>query len=30
MADRLSSTGLDTGASGLTRLATALAACGCG
>ena len=30
MADRLSSSGLDAGASDLTRLATALAGCGCG
>jgi len=30
MADRLSSNGLDTGAFDLTRLATALAGCGCG
>ncbi len=30
MADRLSSTGLVAGASGLTSLATALAGCGCG
>jgi D-alanyl-D-alanine carboxypeptidase len=30
MADRLSSSGLDAGAGDLTRLATALAGCGCG
>jgi serine-type D-Ala-D-Ala carboxypeptidase/endopeptidase (penicillin-binding protein 4) len=30
MADQLSSNGLNAGASGLTRLATALAGCGCG
>ena len=30
MADKLSSNGLDAGASDLTRLATALAGCGCG
>jgi D-alanyl-D-alanine carboxypeptidase len=30
MADRLGSTGLDTGAADLTSLATALAGCGCG
>jgi serine-type D-Ala-D-Ala carboxypeptidase/endopeptidase (penicillin-binding protein 4) len=30
MADRLKSSGLDTGAGDLTRLATALAGCGCG
>jgi serine-type D-Ala-D-Ala carboxypeptidase/endopeptidase (penicillin-binding protein 4) len=30
MADRLSGSGLDAGASDLTRLATALAGCGCG
>jgi D-alanyl-D-alanine carboxypeptidase len=30
MADRLSGSGLDTGAADLTRLATALAGCGCG
>jgi serine-type D-Ala-D-Ala carboxypeptidase/endopeptidase (penicillin-binding protein 4) len=30
MADKLSGTGLDTGASDLTRLATSLAGCGCG
>jgi D-alanyl-D-alanine carboxypeptidase/D-alanyl-D-alanine-endopeptidase (penicillin-binding protein 4) len=29
MADRLPKTGLDTGASDLTSLATSLAACGC-